>query len=153
MYIPSQEQWQKVIDTIKSVLPRASSEANFNIGYGIVHGEPCGTICCVAGWYMVAKVSPEEAETLSNGHWIFGKDALAGDLGFKDGQYFKTWANENVELWGNRCGYNMFMDIYAYNSGAPGAYAKTLQDVINHFEFVKKQCYAYTNQTTVANSN
>ena len=152
MHIPSQEQWQKVIDTLKSVLHLARAEENFFMGLGISH-KPCGTVCCVGGWYKVAKTSPEEIPNLVDDDWEAGKHSIGQDLGFLDGDEFKVWAIKNESLWGNNLGYQMFVFADAYNAGMPDAYAQTLQDVINHYEFVKQQCYAYTNQKPVANGN
>lgn len=152
MRIPSQQQWQTVIDTLKSVLHLAPSKENFFMGFGIGH-EPCGTVCCVGGWYKVAKTQPDQIANLADDGWALGKLSIAQDLGFDDGDDFKIWASANPSLWGNDSGYQMFIFSEAYNSGIPGAYATTLQDVINHYEFVKQQCYAYANKKAMANGN
>ncbi len=153
MHTPSQEQWQKVIDTLKSVLPMAKKEGNLNMDYGIVNGESCGTICCVAGWYMVAKTNPDRVDLLKNDDWILGKRAIAQDLGFETGEFLKQWADNNPQLWGNTDGYGMFMDAYAYTSGVLGARAETLSDVIAHFEFVKNNCNACANEKSMADGD
>jgi hypothetical protein len=135
MHTPTKAHWQVVIDKLKSILPMAKHESNFDMGQGRVNCfHKCGTVHCVGGWYAIASglhnMGPVDYED--------GADFMAADLGFKQlhpsveaKELLRDWAYENCHIWGNHSGYSMFSDEAAYG------YAKDMQGVITYLEGVK----------------
>lgn len=145
MYIPSQERWRKVIDNFYCVLPFALQEQSldmleFRVNTG---AHECGTVHCVGGWYAIAVYQ----ETAFRGRGLTyekGANRLALDLGFNHQYYIREWALNSPELWGNPHGFDMFSHAKAYDHG--NGPAKTLADVIHHFEFVADRCRKFEKQ-------
>ena len=132
MHTPTKAQFQVVIDNLTKMLPFAQSEENLDMEEGVVPEKPtCGTTCCVAGWYTLAK----DIESFS---FRVGTYAIAKDLGF-DPHYgdLEKWVHNNHELWGNEHGSGIFCETEAYSSPTRPKGAKTLADVVDHLKEVQ----------------
>lgn len=143
MITPTQKQWQTVIDKLYSVLPLTFEPgARLDMQeYHVNNDHKCGTVHCVGGWYAVAHYQErafDQAEYLS---YAVGAYQMAIDLGFSSIYTLKCWANFHSILWGNNAGDGMFSESRAYDHG--NGPAKSLEDIIHHFEFVKDKCAAY----------
>jgi len=133
MHTPTKQQFQTVIDVLKSVLPQAKDESNFNMMQGFTFysdGDVCGTVHCIGGWYAIAKQLQLEAPGMQI-NYQNGAMAMADDLGFVSIDELENWAIKNTYIWGNGYGDSIFTDKRAYGD------ADTLQDAINHLEKVK----------------
>lgn len=131
-HTPTRAQFQTVIDTLKTVLPMAPLEDNFNMYQGGVtdsEGHICGTAHCIGGWYAIAK-NLHRDQTVSV-DFLDGADAMARDLGFSDSYSYREWAHANEDLWGNWRGFDVFCSPRAYNN------ASTLAEAIAHMEGVR----------------
>lgn len=149
MHIPSQKQWQTIIDKLYSVLPLAldyeanTGERALNMLECDVNDDrhECGTVHCVGGWYAIAHYKERVYKKQVVVNFFHGADLLAGALGFdsafQDGYTMQQWIHKHQTLWGN-CGPSIFSNPAAYDHG--NGPAKDLADVIEHFEFVKENC-------------
>lgn len=146
-YIPSQKQWQTVIDTLYSVLPLTFEiEGSLNMLEGEICGyyHTCGTIHCLGGWYGIGK-ERENIFKRKREDYVLGANYLAKDLGF-DGHNslfsphheLQNWTSENSDLWLNNNGNVIFSSAFAFDHG--NGRAENLEDIIQHFELVKEQC-------------
>lgn len=108
----------KIINTLKSVQYQAGH-------YGALDmQEPgvCGTIKCVAGWYMEGKALEmgDLSEMMKRGKlWYWdGVRMIAEELGFKgsnQGYDFQFWLAHHQELWGNEHAAKLFDEEEAYD--------------------------------------
>lgn len=130
MHTPTKQQFTTVIDTLKTVLPMAATERNFDMTQGMTFfadGHQCGTTHCIGGWYLIAKNPLDKYGR----DFLDGADLMAEDLGFIDHVDFEYWARRNVRTWGNDSGGTIFSSCSAYNN------SKTLADAITHLESVR----------------
>jgi hypothetical protein len=141
MHTPTQKQWQTVLDKLYSILP-FTFENNDHLTMMESRVNGCGHVCgsthCVGGWYAIAHnedMAFEGNEYLGYRH---GANQMAVDLGFHDQYDIGFWASKNSRLWGNMRGLDLFADSKSYDHG--NGPAKSITDVIHHFEFVKHNC-------------
>lgn len=155
MYIPSQKQWQTVIDKLYSVLPFTLDHPrrSMNMQEPCVNTEhPCGTVHCLGGWYAIAHWKESAFDRTKILDYKDGAHQMAHDLGFSDRLDLYNWASLNEELWGNKKGYELFHYQAAFTPGKKKS-ATSLEDIIHHFENVKERCHAYSNKKSMAKSN
>lgn len=136
--MPTSQQVQIVIDNLKKVLPLAQAENHLDMGEDSVNNfrYKCGTVHCHGGWYAIA-VCDLESNYIS---YIDGAKQMARDLGFKYAIELEVWADENKWIWGNNMGYYMFSSpraFFSFHIRSGGA--KTLQDIVDHWEDVKQR--------------
>jgi hypothetical protein len=141
MHTPKKENWQMVIDNLKSVqhlseregcgLDMNETEVNqrWRLRENNFGKNTCGTIHCVGGWYAVAVLNPQDAITRIS--FSDGAHMMARHLGFVSVNKLEYWADDNVEIWGNKYGRNLFANISAYNG------AETLAEIIIYLEGVR----------------
>lgn len=134
--MPTKAQFQTVIDGLKSILPLAATEENFDMfsGTTICNGQVCGTVHCIGGWYAISKIKTNpnlDIALRGNVSFTHGADLMAKDLGFANHHEYEDWADANELLWGNAYGCMMFCGESAYND------AETLAQAIAHLESVR----------------
>lgn len=138
MHTPTKQQWQTVIDNLKSILPLSEREGcGLNMMEAQVNDRdyPCGTIHCVGGWYAIA-CKLHETSIINYEH---GANLMANHLGFESDVDLEIWAARNVRIWGNDKGGGMFssrtayapMDKFAMN------HVKGIPDIIAWLEGVR----------------
>lgn len=91
----------------------------------------CGTVHCHAGWYAIAV-----CDTSKNLDFFDGIQELAKDLGFENGLKLKLWGASNPKIWGNKNARDMFSNKVAFVSNTRPEGAKTLQNIVDHWEEV-----------------
>lgn len=96
----------------------------------------CGTPFCHGGWYLIAKGVFGYDNSYSDGARM-----MASDLGFEDVNSLKRWAKENIKIWGNEYGENMFSDENAFGRNLDTGF--TLKPIINHWKRVKQRALKY----------
>jgi hypothetical protein len=141
MHTPTQKQWQTVLDKLYSILP-FTFENNYHLdmmepqvnGYGHV----CGTVHCVGGWYAIAHYQDIAFEVDESFGYKDGANEMGKDLGFDGRGELMLWCDQHRVLWGNEYGVDLFANPQSYNHG--NGPAKSITDVIHHFEFVKHNC-------------
>lgn len=142
--MPTQKQWQKVIDNFYSILPFTfDSSCHLDMTETRVndYSHKCGTIHCVGGWYLIAVKKEELFDPHPIENFQVGATFLARDLGFRYYDQLEDWARKNPVLWGNVWGGLLFNEADAYDHG--NGPAKSITDIISHFEFVKQKCAQY----------
>lgn len=82
----------------------------------------CGSPACFGGWLAV--LYDTEKAFRSTDHinkktnpcrsFLDGADAFAVDLGFENLIQLKIWAENNPDIWGNNCEYDMFCSNKAF---------------------------------------
>lgn len=144
MHIPTQAQWQTVIDKFYSILPfTLEHEDHLDMLEPVVlgYGHECGTVHCVAGWYAIASMG-EDVFNLRGTDYISystGVAKMANDLGFEHLFELPEWAHKNKKLWGNPYGSNLFTCANAYTNKYK-SFAGGISDIIHHLELVKYNC-------------
>ena len=141
MHTPTQKQWQTVIDKLYSILPFTfESKYHLDISEAAVNNgwHQCGTVHCVGGWYAIASYKEDAFDRKEILSYSDGTAEMARDLGFENEIDLEFWAGENYKLWGNSYGLHLFYKRDAYDHG--NGPAKSITDVIHHFEFVKQNC-------------
>lgn len=136
----------------------------------------CGTPMCHGGWYAVAVLEKlqenygekiivfDEIEAIhvrkEGKQFAFidyneGAEQMAKDLGFDDKIDLMNWADENNEIWGNYCGSDIFSSSAAFKDPDTGVRAKSLNDIVKHWERVRDRLIALEAQPKeeVANGN
>lgn len=141
MRTPTQEQWQTVIDNLYSILPLTlENEHHLDMTEPCVnYFHECGTVHCVGGWYAIACYKETVFITDECFNYNDGANAMAVHLGFSGRPELQTWAIKNPDLWGNQHGELMFTSNYGY-ANSYNTFAKSIADVIHHFELVKENC-------------
>ena len=133
---------QKVISNLEKVLPLARKASNLNMMEVTVRDtyHRCGTVHCVAGWYMVSQMEDKIGTYggLRTSFWE-GAGKMAKDLGFTERNDMEYWANAYPKIWGNDSGRVMFSCNTAYRNGKKGYTPTTLKGVIGHFKRVLKR--------------
>ena len=131
----NKETFRKYIDTIKKGLDKYPEgrldmeETKVYVGKEeseYISYHPCGTVHCVAGWFMVGAKTDEELKSVG---YNFKDGVETIDELF--GCSFNYWARDNKDIWGNEDGEYMFSSPSAY-----GDNVSTLDHVINHLEIV-----------------
>ena len=135
---PTVKQVNFVIGRLLLVKNDALKEGAFDIAENRVYskksGYECGTVHCVAGWYVVANLHRKEIKDRVNKGYVdynAGTKLMANDLGFIDKFELRDWAHDNPKIWDNLNGYDMFTDELAYNN--PG-----FEGVISQLRLVKQ---------------
>ena len=135
---PTVKQVKFVIEKLKLVENQATKKGAFDIDesrvYSKEHNYECGTVHCVAGWYVVANLGREFiADKIKKGFVDFnsGVELIVKDLGFAYRCDLEHWAYKNPKIWGNDRGLSMFSDKRAYNN-------KGFDGVIAQWELVKQ---------------
>lgn len=153
---PSSAQIRTVIDNFKKVLPLAPSILQLNMKETRVNedGHACGTTHRHGGWYAVATVDNVKKIPA---HYLMGTEQMAKDLGFSGlptdymnpFKFFNVthqllrWAGNSPILWGNENGSDMFSSASAFTSGRRLHGAKTLADIVDHWEEVYQRVALY----------
>ena len=136
MYIPSQEQFQIVIDNLE----KANKIANNALGklncdmqeYKMF--DDCGTPMCHAGWYSI---------TFNLNSMHSGADLISQHLGFPNGLNLMRWAKRYTEIWGNEHGDCMFASGFAFGIEND---VFDLQLIVDHWKGVKERAFKFTLQ-------
>lgn len=130
---PTSAQVLKVVETMKKVMYRAGKKGALDMY------EPgiCGTVNCVAGWYVVAKGTedPETMRHIRGNHvdYEYGAMLMAEDLGFRNEDELRAWAEDNPEIWGNKHGGSMFSRYDAYTGIFDIRVTCEYSDIITHW--------------------
>lgn len=108
--------------------------------------DPCGTIACAAGHYMLQKAIDEldshatdaqrtagQRYVAGSVDWKRGTRMIANDLAMEDEKQLLEWARANPQLWGNKNGQEMFYQEEAYDSTES---TLTLGDIARHWDRV-----------------
>ena len=134
---PTPEACRAVAKRLRTAAEEHQVEIGMHVAV-VLKGE-CGTLCCHAGLYLLARVSeanllkwgdplddPEEGrykdlQTLRETQEVMayfqdGADLMAWDLGFLSSQHLKDWACRRYDLWGNDDGAYMFSEWGAFGS-------------------------------------
>ena len=114
-------------------------EINVSCRYkeGIYSRHECGTVHCVAGWYLLAKRWNGKDRFLkgqNNYNFEDGARLMAWDAGFNTIKKMLNWADDNPKIWGNVYGENMFTGQSAYDCHP--LYEIDLCKIANHFDGV-----------------
>jgi hypothetical protein len=119
---PTIKQVNYVIKKLESVREQANRESAFDMRearvYDKVDKYECGTVHCVAGWYVVANMNRQVIkDKVKNGFVGFsdGADLIANDLGLGGLVGLCEWAEDNPKIWGNVYGYDMFTGELPYD--------------------------------------
>lgn len=123
MKTPTQEQFQKIIDTLE----KAPSGAKVDMQE--TQTNKCGYPMCFAGWYLILSGINKKSFTS-------GVDMVAKDLGFTHAGDLKLWAKQHKDIWGNESGYFMFSSEHSFG-GHP--LTITLETIIDHWKGVKER--------------
>jgi len=139
---PTSDQVLKVVETMKKVMYRAGNKGALNM----YQPEVCGTVNCVAGWYVVAKGTedPQTLKYIRENHidFEYGAMLMAEDLGFNSEEELMAWAKDNPEIWGNESGDFMFSRYRAY-TGKPDIHVTCeYTDIIAHWAKVAERLKA-----------
>lgn len=127
MHTPTKTQWQTVIDNFKKVLPLAVQENHLDLMEGAVNQDhQCGTVHCIGGWYAMAICDISKPID-----WTHGALVMVDHLGFDRRSDLNNWAEENPDIWGNKCGDSVFTEKAAWNG------ANSLAEVITFLEGVR----------------
>lgn len=117
-HIVKSEDVLKIINTLKEVQYQAGHRGALDMEEAGV----CGTIKCVAGWYLTGRALEmgDLAEMMKQGElWYWdGVRMIAQELGFygsNQGQDLRFWLSKHPELWGNSGGAWLFDDALAYD--------------------------------------
>ena len=142
------------IDEVTRVFETATerhANTTLSMGSGIIvqtmsNDEPCKTIACVAGCYLLGKIQKPIFKAYTCGSNILtndkgksltyqdGANTLAKDLDFNNKSHLQAWADDNPAIWGNKYGIHMFTSGMAYINVQ--AEKTTIKDVIDHFRSV-----------------
>jgi len=136
---PTSQQVLKVVETMKKVMYRAGKKGALDV----YQPEICGTVNCVAGWYVVAK-GTEDPQTLkyireNRVNYKYGAMLMAEDLGFDDEDELMAWAEVNPEIWGNKWGNLMFSRYEAYTGKLDVRVTCEYSDIITHWAKVAER--------------
>lgn len=120
-HVVKSEDVLKIINTLKEVQYQAGQHGALDMR----KPEVCGTIKCVAGWYMTGRAMEmgDLAEMMKHDKvWYWdGVRMIAQELGFKGFKGYRSphdfliWVNEHPELWGKKWGGLMFSEERAYD--------------------------------------
>lgn len=131
--IPTQEQFQVVIDNLEKAFKISKKNAPVNMmstDISIKKKDACGTPMCHAGWYLIAT-----SKITNYTRYTQGCELIAEHLGFDGAFYLKLWAERNKSIWGNKYGGDMFFNSKAFcEFGVFG-----LKTIINHWKGVKER--------------
>jgi hypothetical protein len=138
---PTKKQMQTVIDNLKKIEDLANNPKSLNMMeyrvQSITHD--CGTVHCVAGWYVVAIRDNDDyiksRIKSKKCHFHHGAYRIAETLGFETLDELEEWAEDNPEIWGNQDGSYMFSEESAYNGMAERT--DKMSCVIEHLEGVR----------------
>ena len=115
----------------------------------ILNDKSCKTICCMAGHYLLGKITKPlfsyygdntNILTDTNGtelNYLHGADMLANDMGFDNKNHMAAWADENPNIWGNEWGGYLFAANVAYNIDREEF--MTLGKIVNHLKGVSQR--------------
>lgn len=124
-YIPTQEQFQIVIDNLEKVIEKyPEAEVSMMIPSINYRGSPM----CPAGWYAFI-------HNITHNDYTAGAALIAEHLGFSSSHHLKMWAYDNPKIWGNKSGAGMFCDGAAF--GGDDTTITNLSQIINHWKEVK----------------
>lgn len=138
---PTKKQMAYVISKLKTILPQAKFNKQFNMSECVVlqtesPAHQCGTIHCIMGWYAVAnknrKIIKKEINTGYCGY-VAGCYLMSKDLGFSETGDFNIWAESNPKKWGNDDGNFLDSDPAAYDG------AKNMREVVEFLERVEER--------------
>lgn len=125
---PTKKQVQVVIDTLKKSL--AITGPGLDMGIAGIYG----TLLCHGGHYAVGKdLDPRKF------NYQDGADLMAQDLGFQSRFGLTSYASANKQWWGGEWGREMFSNEIAFVSETRPEGAKSLVDIILHWEEVKER--------------
>lgn len=151
---PKSSNVQKVIDTYRAALPLATWEGHLNwTESGAPHSIP--------EWYVTGclqlnrkfndlfpgliRINKERQQ--GDPSWLDfmqGIDQMDDDLGYD----VRIWAEDNPDIWGNRSGDKMFSQFgekQAFQSSTRPDGARTLQDIVDHWEEVRDRLIVIEN--------
>lgn len=130
MYRPTSAQVLTVIDNFKKVLPLAVQPDHLDMWVtGVnMNGHACGTVHCHGGWYAVATLPHNKGLG-----YLDGAQKMATDLGFNNSLGLKDWAYNDIDIWGNTIGGEMFCNKKAFASDTRPNGAENLQHIIDHW--------------------
>lgn len=144
-YIPTQEQFQTVIDNLTKAAKLYPEGKIAMLRLGISSGHGCLTPMCHAGWYgFICGVS---------GHsYTDGGELMAEHLGFSfNGEHslkgvflLEEWAAQNEKIWGNSNGVGIFSSAEAF--GETTDTLISLWQIVNHWKGVKERALAFSTE-------
>lgn len=148
MQHPKSEDILRVINDFKSVVHLANNEICLNMGAINI----CSTVLCHAGWYMQTIAKEKRVGTVYTGikamSLALGFSGNCLGVGDNDICY---WAKRNKDVWGNESAGVMFSDKMAFlhPTKRPNG-AKSLQDIIDHWEEVYERVLALEQPEKIA---
>lgn len=134
---PTKKQVQKVID----VLTKANKIAKFNAPVDMSETQVeekhiCGTPMCHGGWYAVGRM-PKTKIIEKHVSYTHGASLMSKDLGFNNDSQLEEWAEQNPELWGNKCGWGIFSAAKAFTNAE--FELTSLTQIIDHWKGVQER--------------